>query len=298
MAEPRFLKTSAGIFKVTINDDMHLDQATREMKLMGKLISVGGKNTCVFIKTSNEFPEAYLANVITREGGCEINDKKISGNNTIIMIKLAFTIVKEIALHVRTLKLQDTSSFSCELPNNKSFGINLSLYELAFHNATWYERHFNARIPVQSADIQYMNAKKGFNEPKPTNFDFNNNDLNDILMPIYIKTTTWKEFFSEIYKMEHKCRIMFPWYKEAIMLAMGGISYENQFRAIDIYSEPNGAIEYKEVKMGSRGGTRKAQHEFMEYIEPTDYILDNQKRISNEDIYKLTYTKADLKRKK
>lgn len=32
--------------------------------------------------------------------------------------------------------------------------------------------------------------------------------------------------------------------------------------------------------------------------KPLDYILEDQKHIQNEDIYKLTYTKADLKRKK
>lgn len=45
---------------------------------------------------------------------------------------------------------------------------------------------------------------------------------------------------------------------------MGGMSYENQFWIIDLYSEPTDAIEYKEVKIGSRGGSRKVQNEFME----------------------------------
>jgi hypothetical protein len=39
-------------------------------------------------------------------------------------------------------------------------------------------------------------------------------------MPIYTKTSTWKDFFAEIYKIAKKCRIMFTWYKKAVTLAM------------------------------------------------------------------------------
>ena len=112
-------------------------------------------------------------------------------------------------------------------------------------------------------------------------------------MPIYINTTTWKEFFAEIYKIDKKCRIMFPWYIRAVASAMGGMACAGQTRIIDIYKSPNELVEYNEVRMGG-GETRK----FMEYGEPTDYILEGFGYISIEHIYNIQYTKADLKLRK
>ena len=293
MAHTRFLKTNAGIFKVVVNDDIETDLNTRKNFVTGKLISIGGKNTCVFIKTSNNSTNANLNNVKTSAGGCEIDNKKIIGENTVIMVKLAFTIVKEVAPHVKTIELDDSSVFSCDLDNGRSFGISIALYELAFHQATWYERHFNAKLITDTANKAYLKAKEGFDKPKPEKFDFLNNSLNQLLMPIYINTTTWKEFFAEIYKIDKKCRIMFPWYIRAVASAMGGMACAGQTRIIDIYKSPNELVEYNEVRMGG-GETRK----FMEYGEPTDYILEGFGYISNEHIYNIQYTKADLKLRK
>jgi len=293
MAHTRFLKTKAGIFKVVVNDDIETDLNTRKTFVTGKLISIGGKNTCVFIKTSNNSTNAYLNNVKTSAGGCEIDNKKIIGENTVIMVKLAFTIVKEVAPHIKTIELDDSSVFSCELDNGRSFGISIALYELAFHQATWYERHFDAKLITETANKAYLKAKEGFDKPKPEKFDFLNNSLNQLLMPIYINTTTWKEFFAEIYKIDKKCRIMFPWYIRAVASAMGGMACAGQTRIIDIYKSPNELVEYNEVRMGE-GETRK----FMEYGEPTDYILEGLGHISNEHIYNIQYTKADLKLRK
>lgn len=293
MAHTRFLKTNAGIFKVVVNDDIETDLNTRKNFVTGKLISIGGKNTCVFIKTSNNSTNANLNNVKTSAGACEIDNKKIIGENTVIMVKLAFTIVKEVAPHVKTIELDDSSVFSCDLDNGRSFGISIALYELAFHQATWYERHFNAKLITETANKAYLKAKEGFDKPKPEKFDFLNNSLNQLLMPIYINTTTWKEFFAEIYKIDKKCRIMFPWYIRAVASAMGGMACAGQTRIIDIYKSPNELVEYSEVRMGE-GETIK----FMEYGEPTDYILEGFGYISNEHIYNIEYTKADLKLRK
>jgi hypothetical protein len=285
----QILKTKAGIFKVIINDDIYINTNTREQKPVGKLISIGGKNTCVFIKISNDSTTGRLENVKTLCGGCEINDKIISGINTITMVNLAFTVVKQIAPHVKLLELDDASVFTCYLDDGRSFGISLALYELAFHQSTWYERHFGAKLLTPSAEEAYTKAKAGFDSPKPLFFDFPNN-LEKLLMPIYTKTSTWKDFFAEIYKIDKKCRIMFPWYKKAVTLAMNGFSYEGQFRVIDIYKIPN--VEYKETRIGGDRKSRKSK--FMEYGEPDDYLIQKLNYIQNDEIYKLNFTKADI----
>lgn len=290
--QTRFLKTDAGIFKVVIKDDIYTDINTRVQSVIGKLISVGGKNTCVFINSPNEECVALLVNVKTRDGGCEINEKTISGPNTITMVNLAFTIVREVSPHIKTIKLEDRSAFTCYLDDGKSFGISLALYELAFHQSTWYERHFGATLLSESAQSIYIKAKEGFDKPKPESFNFNNKNLNELLTPIYLQTKTWREFFTEIYKIDKRCQIMFPWYKFAVSLAMNDILYEGQILQIDLYKKDKlNTVNYTEVKMG---GSRKMKENLLEH----DGNSNSYTTIENEEINDIPYTKGHLRRSK
>ena len=294
MSTTRFLKTNFGVCRVDVKDDIETNIHTRNNLVTGKLIAVGGKHTCVFIKTSTYSNKANLHNVKTSACGCEVNHKKILGENTVRMVKLAFTIVKEVAPHVKMLELDDTSAFECKLEDGRSFGISIALYELAFHQATWYERHFDAKLITEEANQAYIQAKEGFHTPKPEQFDFLNNSLNQLLWPMYASTKTWKDFFAKIYNIEKKCRIMFPWYMRAVASAMGGMACGNQTRIIDIYSPTNESIPYTEVQKEIRGGTRKIKNVYMDYGEPIDYILESFHHIPNEDIRNIKFTKHDL----
>ena len=276
----RFLKTESGTFRVTINDDIEIDMNTRKKAIIGKLISVGGKNTCVFINAPNLKNTAVLLNVKTRDGCCEIFDKIISGRHTVTMINLAFTIVKEICPHIKFIELEDMSSFKCDLGEGKTCQISLAIYELAFHQSTWYERHFGAYLRVATGQNIYMKSKEGFNKQKPEIFSFNNNQLDILLTPIYKNTNTWKEFFDEIYKMEKRCKIMFPWYKNAVSLAMDGILYDTQQRIIDLSKIT--VITYNPVKIGGRMN-------LMEHDGSPD-SFDYEK----QDTYNIRYSKSDF----
>jgi hypothetical protein len=281
MSEPRFLKTSTGIFRVTVDEEIYKVPNTRAE--VDKLISVGDNNMCVFIRTSSRSTKGFLYNVKTRDR----DNIKIVDENTILMIKLAFTIVKEVSSHVKTLDIEESSVFTYELDNegidSKTFGISIALYELAFHQVTWYERHFNAKLRTEEANKAYLKAKEGFDTPKSENFDFHNKSLNRLLTPIYKNTKTWKEFFAEIYKIENKCEIMFPWYISALAYAMGGMSCSSQIRKIDIYNIPS--IEYKEVTLDSL-----SDNTFMDYGEPDDVLKESLDYISRNDIYFIEYS--------
>jgi len=292
----RYLKTEAGIFKVTVNDDIVTNTNTRISKIIGKLINVGCKNTCVFINVLNNETTASLTNVKTRDGGCEYNNKNISGINTAIMIQLAFTILKENAPNIKYIKLEDTSSFKCELEKGKSYGISLAIYELAFHQKTWYEKYFGARLITNTAQTIYDNSKQGFYKKKPEHFSFNNKDLNELLTPLYNATTSWKDFFDKIYKMDKKCKIIFPWYKNAVSIAMDGILYDGQYWVIDVLwtKAPLKDIQYTETNLGIRGGSRKLISEYMEH-DGFQYNSETFDHMEYEDIYNIPYTKSDLK---
>ena len=82
--------TEYGYFKVNVNEHTKLDLHTRESSIIGKLITVGGKNKCVGISAPYGSDTAELLNVKRTGGGCELNDKEISGIKTVGMVSLAF----------------------------------------------------------------------------------------------------------------------------------------------------------------------------------------------------------------
>ena len=290
MTTTQFVQTEAGTFRVVVNDDIQYDIITRDAKIIGKLISVGGKNTCVFINAPNSIPTAKFANVKTKEGKCESLGKYIHGKDTITMVLLAFTIVKKVAPNIKILELDDMSDILCTIDDTTSVSIPLSVYELAFYNKTWYERHFGAYLQNPIFRNEYMKAKEGFTKPhtKPEYFSFNNKDLNITLSSIYSKTKTWNEFFSEIYKFDNKCKLMFPWYRDAIKLAMGGDTYERLTWEINLANCKS--IKYTETKLG---GSRKRKNISLNNLLVHDgnnnYPVSNH--ILYNDIYDIKYIK-------
>jgi hypothetical protein len=98
---------------------------------------------------------------------------------------------------------------------------SLSKYYFLFNQETWYENKFGAHLK-DSLDVQekYKSIKKNFTDPtqKPEYFDFNNQDLNDMLGETFQRASTWKEFLDIIntYSTDKKCRIVYPWLEKAI----------------------------------------------------------------------------------
>ena len=57
-----------------------------------------------------------------------------------------------------------------------------------------------------------------------SNIKFNNDELERILRPLFYSSPTWKEFMKrieEIWQID-KCKIIYPWYKYAILEIFGG----------------------------------------------------------------------------
>ena len=251
------LATDSGIFLVSIKDDIVFDLMTREQRKNGIYIGVGGRNTCVFITAPFAGTTARLESVRTKDGGCAL-DKEIRGESTVQMdmLALAFTILKENAPHIRTVTLQDASKFECRFGNGeRPAGISLALYELMFHQTTWYERHFGAYICNPTLRQLYENSKSNF-LTKPASFDFRNPDLNTILQPILYDSENWKDFFDKIYTMNNKCKIIFPWYQSALSSIFDRILYQDQDWCIDMDNTRIRTIPYTEVAR-QEGGRRR-----------------------------------------
>lgn len=248
-------KTDYGRFKVTINDVCDIDLMTRQKIITGKQISVGGNINCVSIKALNSSNEAHFLNVKRTNDGCELNGKQIRGDGTVHMILLAFTIVKNTCPHITHIFLEDMSDFSCKRRDGSTVGISLALYELMFHRASWYERHFNAILVNPTLMDMYEKAKVNFSQKPPANFDFNSNELNIKLREALVNANSWSDFFDYVYTLDHKCDIIFPWYNTALSLILNRLNIDRQNWIIDLSNcEP---VSYIRQNIGGRWTRRR-----------------------------------------
>lgn len=186
------------------------------------------------------------------------------------MVNLAFTIVKEIAPHIKTIYLEDKSDFPCTLSNGKQVGISMALYEFMFHQKTWYERHFGAYLKNETLRSMYDTSKLGFTQETQEEFSFHCKDLQTLLEPFYKKTKTWQDFFTELYKHPKKCEIIFPWYQSAILRITNGVSYERQSWLIDLYNNPLvDDISYEIINPAKGGGKTRRKYRRRTILDST-----------------------------
>jgi len=245
------LKTQYGKFRVTVNEDNQLDFITREIKSIGKMITVGGKNKCVGIKVPYSSDTAHFLNVNRRMGGCELSGETIAGEKTVGMINLAFTILKREMPNILYIELEDKSDFPCTLSDGKPAGISLALYEMMFHQMSWYERHFGAYLLNPTLRDLYISSKSNFKiKPLTSDITFHNEDLNLILKPMLDKSKSWEDFFAKVYTMDTKCQIIFPWYHQILKIIFNNISFERQSWLIDLYTEKIPMVEFETTQAG------------------------------------------------
>lgn len=279
-------RTEYGTFRITINDDIQINQETRSIKKIGKIITVGGKNKCVSINAPYDSDTAHLLNVKTKDGGCEATDTPIKGEKTIGMTNLAFTILKEEMPKITHIVLEDKSDFPCECEDGSVIGISLALYEIMFHQQTWYERHFGAYLQNEVLRTLYTNSKANFNKPPPYDFNFLNKDTNTYLQPQLKLSATWADFFKKVYKMERKCEIIFPWYNQALNIIFEGVNYSRQNWIID--TSTTKTIPYDNIgTFGGRSMTRKRRTKNISRIKQFhDFYFD--------ELYNKSFAKTDF----
>jgi hypothetical protein len=203
------VQTSVGIFRVY--------KTTTHLR-------IGGNKFCVDIKLYDSGTPAFseLQWLITKEGGCELNDKLIQGDSTVHLLNLSLTILK-LYREVQFIKLLDNSKYLCEFSDKTTKNIYINKYNYLFHGGTWYDEKMNA-VPIDP-DLKklYDETKYLYTDPsaKPQVFDFRNKSLEIELTPIYDSTNTWKEFAELLHKKYDKktlCQKISPWYEYAVAI--------------------------------------------------------------------------------
>lgn len=230
------LKTEHGrfIFKVelTLNRDTTIPVSYN--------INIGSKNNyCIQIrvpsKESGESGEtdAYLMWVEAGEK-CSL-ETYIETGLAKHMTLIGFTLTRQINTNIKTISFEDTSSFKCDLPDNKKIKVPMKAFYIAFHEATWYESNFGAKLKTNYKE--YCKLKKNMykSENKPKRFNFVNKELQEELEPLYNSTLNWSEFFQAISKKygKKKCGIVYPWIMNALYEVFGSNIFDDTRWYID-----------------------------------------------------------------
>jgi hypothetical protein len=295
---PFICKTTFGKFKIAINKSKSLDFMTRKEIINSYTINVGAINECVQIKIINNksINTAELLIVKTSKGGCEIDGIQIKKESTVKMVLLAFTILQEKFPHITSIKLQDMSSFECTFENGSKSGISLTLYEILFHQQSWYHRRFNAKLINEDLYNTYIQAiSKNFTDKllKPEYFDFNNAVLNEMLTPIYKTSDTWYIFLNKVYKLNRLCEVIFPWYKYTSAILLNNINLDNQWWIINLKNNDKiYNIEYiiENIKGGNRKNKNNKTKKNIKYT--TDYEINEP---TYNEMYNYKYNNINFK---
>jgi hypothetical protein len=222
------------------------------IKVDNNNINVGGKIFCVNIALYENETSLYLLK--TDEGGCELNEKEIRGDNTIKMTDLAFSLLRKYyPERENPVTLLDDSGFSWKDGRGKKYKTNFLKGYLLLHRKTWYEDKFNAVMCDSNIyKIYRAKADNNFDDPskKPEVFDFMNSDIKEILDPLYKSSKTWGEFIDKLVVREDKYNLIYHWYRQAIYVIFDGMEI-NQDWKIDILQRP-----YIECGSTQGGGKR------------------------------------------
>lgn len=187
-------------------------------------LKIGGKDMCIeymFDRKSNTTELQWLHTDGQRWVDGEMS---IRGENTVRLFYLSVQLLQKYA-HITRVNFLDNSFFKCLLPNGKIVKMFLNHHYFLFHEGkTWYDDKLRAYPTNKTQRLLYQSFSHNFTNPfhKPAYFDFMNNDLNEIFQPIWNKTNTWLEFFTEIKKIPDICQKTYTWYLRASHIIRNG----------------------------------------------------------------------------
>jgi hypothetical protein len=257
------IETSYGKFRMKLS---YIYDITRTNKTH-YILTINGREKdgkrvqCISVTVPSDVSVVYATlNWLESNQACYI--VSYEGNKSLSqhLVHLACTIIKKASPHIKYIRLDDMSKLECTVPppQNKVI-VPLSHFYIAFHGATWYESKFGAVIEKESLRQIYYDLLRNFDDPghKPAWFNFGNEELSDILMPLFTKCHTWREFFSAIAATyaDNKCAMVYPWLLSAILHIMDNSrEYEGKGWIFDINGPLIKTVKYVSYADG-RGGT-------------------------------------------
>lgn len=195
---------------------------------------------------------------------CSLQGEYVRKADTLLILRLAFSLIHNIAPYVETISFKDTSE------KEYSNGLFIQLSELYFITTgkTWYEENFNAildnkfRINFENAMKQFQIVKETLPWDKFKLFVTTKFPIEEkILIELYNSTTSWQEFFfiikTKIGALEF-CKFTSPWL-HTFLETFFKFSFSNAKYNIPIHNNDKiNPLQYKILPFNKGGSyTRK-----------------------------------------
>lgn len=216
----------------------------------------------------------------SREGKppCELDGKPIRGDATLIMARLALTLLRRAHPAVAQLQFEDASTLDCALPDGRVERINLNTRDALLYGVTYYERAFSAE-PQHATDAALMaRFRRNRQDPscKPATFDFVNPDLQRELAPAWAQADTWAAFFHRLHRDHGSrdfCAVIHPWYQAAFAAISGApVHTPPFFNTLDVWRQPD--VPYERLPaVGGGGGWRWPQYPAHSVVHSAEGVL-------------------------
>jgi hypothetical protein len=201
--------------------------------------------------------EAVLSHIYYNSD-CTLNKNFERGTDTLNILSLLISYIKDNYKHVTTINLNDTSFRECDN------GQIVELSEMSYIRTgkTWYETHFDAKLKDEDRDIflkierNFQNKKENISWNMMKNFITGELPLSDnILAEMYNTAKTWQEFFGTLSNkigISKFCIFVAPWLHRFILTVMD-YNFSNVKYTIDIKNIPY--IDY--TSSNQQGGKRQ-----------------------------------------
>lgn len=218
---------------------------SREGVLFNTSINFGGlHDKCVEVTIFYENGIATRAKInnILSEPECGVYTLLAEGK-TVYMIKCMFQFVRSFPIfkNVKQFELDDMSHIYCDkdsinyeettIPRRGSIRLGLPFFYIAYHQKTWYEEKFGAKLMDINRNTfkkykNYREKMENFNKPLAMDFitfasRFGlNAEQYTVLEPLYNNALSYADFFKKI--ETDKCNILYNWIEGFVRYILDG----------------------------------------------------------------------------
>lgn len=160
------------------------------------------------------------------EPECSIGSDLDKSGGTVKMIKVLINYAYKKVPNIHLFDFDDMSKIDCiekdlseKPPRNLKQPIDLNYFSIAYHNMTWYELHFNAKMKDKEAYEKYRNSLEFLtSKEEKSKISFINFleiiqlniDHIEYLKEKYEKTETFRDFFKSIPR-DDRCKYLQHW---------------------------------------------------------------------------------------
>lgn len=212
-------KIKAGDIRFTVQKSVSMSYSPSAP--VDDFLKIGGADMCVEFKYSKRNPTRVELQWLHTSGRkCVDGDMIIQGENTLLLFSISVQLL-QLYTPVTHIDFLDNSHFLCALPNKSPVKIHLCHYYFLFHRGkTWYHDKLGAYPLLADERELYDSFASNFDDPnmKPPTFDFRNDDLSQLFLPIWRATKTWRAFIDKIKVLPDICQKVYPWYYNAANL--------------------------------------------------------------------------------